>query len=250
METKTDMAKEKERLGLDSQSLVFLSTANLASYWWCDYQAVLKSQDHEEDFYASYAADIERYSKVLGKPLTWSSEEREVMLSKQEPISTKGFEDTLLMMQLANAEGRLSPMERGRMRQLMDGEQYPSLRWSFRWHDYVLVGIPDGITEDFVYEFKSVSGDYMIRYAGGPARTQADLYGMVFDRPKKRVQFYIEDEERVKTLEDPVDKDEAIKTLSSFEAIDKGRQLPRLTTVTWKCKHCDYVKYCSKGGKK
>ncbi|MGH7934394.1 MAG: hypothetical protein ACREQN_14705, partial [Candidatus Binataceae bacterium] len=56
------------------------------------------------------------------------------------------------------AEGRLvypklRAHERGRLDQDLLAEQHPTFRrWHFDWREYVVVGVPDGITDDFVYE--------------------------------------------------------------------------------------------------
>lgn len=35
-------------------------------------------------------------------------------------------------------------------------ERYPTIRWAFKWRDFMISGVPDGITDNFVYEFKTI----------------------------------------------------------------------------------------------
>lgn len=46
------------------------------------------------------------------------------------------------------------PKLRGAVYEELLAEKYPTIRWNFSWENYVVVGVPDGITDDFVYEFK------------------------------------------------------------------------------------------------
>ena len=53
------------------------------------------------------------------------------------------------------------PMIRGEFLETTKAEQYPTIRWNFEWDDYVIVGIPDGITNNFVYEFKTTRNKFL-----------------------------------------------------------------------------------------
>jgi len=135
------------------------------------------------------------------------------------------------------------PKLRGEMMQVTKAEHYPTIRWNFAWRNYMVVGVPDGITESFVYEFKTTRSSFLANYYLKPvALAQADLYGYFFRRPNKRVQIYIMDEGKTQKFDEPVSEQNALKTLSDFERLDKG-ELPKLPKP-WKCKRCEFADSC------
>jgi CRISPR/Cas system-associated exonuclease Cas4 (RecB family) len=136
------------------------------------------------------------------------------------------------------------PMLRGMLIEGTRGEDYPSIRWNFKWGNYVVVGMPDGITDAFVYEFKTTRNEFLKRYIKPVALIQADLYGYFFKRGKKRVQIHIMEENRTETWEEDVDKANAMRMLSSFERVDKGEK--PLPPKEWKCKSCELRVMCEK----
>jgi len=137
----------------------------------------------------------------------------------------------------------LPPMLRGRIMEMTKAEHYPTIRWNFAWRNYTVVGVPDGITESFVYEFKTTRSSFLANYYLKPvALAQADFYGYFFRRPNKRVQIYIMDEGKTQTLDEPVSEQNALKTLSDFERLHKG-ELPK-PPKPWKCKRCEFADSC------
>jgi CRISPR/Cas system-associated exonuclease Cas4 (RecB family) len=102
--------------------------------------------------------------------------------------------------------------------------------------------MPDGITKDLVYEFKTVKTPFLVRYNLPVAVAQADLYGYFFERSKKRVQIYVVETGKTLTLEADVDRENAIKTLLKFHSIDSGA--PPIPPKEWKCKDCEFVNMC------
>jgi len=54
-------------------------------------------------------------------------------------------------------------------------ERYPSVRWNLDWKEYV-VGIPNGITDRFVYEFKTSDNlGFFRKWVRPVAMAQGDL---------------------------------------------------------------------------
>jgi hypothetical protein len=78
-------------------------------------------------------------------------------------------------------------------------------RWNFEWRGYVFVGVPGGITDKYVYEFKTTKSG-ILNYSKVVAHQQADLYGFFFDRPKKRVQVLMVDTGEIETWDEKVDE--------------------------------------------
>lgn len=134
------------------------------------------------------------------------------------------------------------PMLRGEFLQTAKAEQYPTIRWGFEWDKYVIWAVPDGITDEFVYEFKTTRSRWLLRYAKGPAMVQADIYGHLFKRPKKRVQFYIVEEDKLLTFEEEASEAEVLRVLRRFAAVDSGQ--PPRPPAKWKCKNCAYREIC------
>lgn len=284
---------EKERRGIDSSKLVFVGMANIAHYWWCALQSVLKSVEMESEFFGAYLMDRLLYSHRLGyitalprETETWldlgsqiTFEEIEVLLREKTEIANKPREATahvvafetidddgnvimLLNPKLsskgkqyfeAEAQARgiravswdntsIPPKLRGEIHQMSKAEKYPTIRWNFAWHDYIVVGVPDGITDSLVYEFKSTASRFLSYYIKPVALAQADLYGYFFKRRHKRVQIYVKETETTQTLDEPVSEERALETLSGFEATNKGKSAN--PPKAWKCKNCEFTRLC------
>jgi hypothetical protein len=292
---------EKERRGIDHSRLVFVGMANIAHYWWCAMQSVLKSREMESEFFGAYLVDRIVDSHQLGyivalprKTESWldigsniTFEEVETLLREKmektnklqkgtegenktaarvvcfDVVDDDGNVITLLDPSLSpeekehfatEAQGMdsqavswdsalLPPKLRGKIHQLTKAERYPTIRWNFVWHDYVVIGVPDGLTDDFVYEFKSTKNRALCDYYIKPvALSQADLYGNFFKRKRKRVQIHIAEEGTTQTWDEPVSEERALETLSEFERIDKGNSAR--PPKAWKCKSCEFTPSC------
>jgi CRISPR/Cas system-associated exonuclease Cas4 (RecB family) len=137
----------------------------------------------------------------------------------------------------------LPPKLRGEIHQMTRAEKYPTIRWNFAWHDYVVVGVPDGITDSFVYEFKSTKSRFLCDYYIKPvALAQADLYGYFFRRKRKKVQIYVVEGDYTQAWDEAVSEERALKTLNDFERVDKG-ELAK-PPKAWKCKSCEFTRSC------
>jgi hypothetical protein len=135
------------------------------------------------------------------------------------------------------------PKVRGLVLEEMRAERYPTIRWNFAWERYVVVGVPDGITDAFVYEFKTTRNCYLGGQFLPVAVAQADLYGLFFDRPGKRVQLYLVEEDATQTWDLPVDRSAAELALKEFRSVDAGVR-PRPPRERWKCRRCDIRPVC------
>jgi len=137
------------------------------------------------------------------------------------------------------------PLLRGNFLEDTRAEKYPSIRWNFPWNEYVLIGVPDGITDDIVYEFKTSRSNYLMYFLKSVATTQADLYGYFFKRGIKRVQIYVTEEKKMNTWEEPIDLQRANGTLVRFFSLEKG-EIP-IKPKEWKCYKCEYSERCKSG---
>jgi len=278
---------EKERRGVKPDKLVFVGVRNIAEYYWCAEQSILKSRENEPEFFHAYLYDRITYSERLGlidelprdveellavgekisladveKLLKQKKDEEEGFLGGEvlavETTDEKGRkvivmnpdisqEDKEFLIERA-AEGATIagtedfPPIRGEMSESTRAERYPRIRWNFSWEDYVVVGVPDGITDTFVYEYKTTRNRFLSYYIKPVALAQADLYGLFFKRDMKRVQIYIVEEDATQTITGKVDREKALETLRLFKEADEGKEA--IPPVKWKCKRCKYNKTC------
>jgi len=134
------------------------------------------------------------------------------------------------------------PKLRGAIYEEFLAERYPTIRWNFRWENYVVVGVPDGITDEFVYEFKTTGSEFLLGYIERSALAQGDLYGYFFRRKNKRVQVYVVDEKETVTWHEEVNEANAVSLLKAFRQLDETHEfsLPE----KWKCNRCDFKGQC------
>lgn len=271
---------EKERRGVDPNKLVFIGMMDTANYYWCAMKSLLSNRKTELGYFTAYLHDRISYSSKLGyldklpksevelleigdkirfhdieellkqraqKHPTrtyWTSymtvtdkDGREVKLPKN-PL----FRETEDQLKDITRELERDPIERGVFYEQAYAEYYPTIRWNFTWNGYVVVGVPDGITKEFVYEFKTARNRYLMNFVKPVALTQADLYGCFFRRDKKRVQIYVVEEATTETWEDEVDKAKAEEVLNKFKSVDGG--INPIPPKKWKCKSCEFQEAC------
>ena len=275
---------EKERRGLSKDKLVFIGTANVASYYWCAMKSLLKSRENELEHFAAYLEDRIRYSSLLGREDKMPTNPNELLdignditLSDIEGLLKKKEEGIIAYISAATAVDKSGnevivinpdlppalreskeeaakskgvrtadieefPKLRGDFLHTTRAEKYPTIRWNFSWENYVISGIPDGIADNFVYEFKTTRDNFLTYYIKPVAFVQADLYGYFFKRPRKRVQMYIVKEGKTETWEEDVKKGEALNLLERFKRVDEG-ETP-VPPKKWKCKSCEFKEVC------
>ncbi|HEV2970058.1 MAG TPA: hypothetical protein VGY55_08710 [Pirellulales bacterium] len=159
------------------------------------------------------------------------------------PLQRKLQEENAAAHRVRVIVSRDEAMLRGKIDQALRAEKYPTMRWHFPWRSYVVVGMPDGITDEFAYEYKSTRSRSLLSFTKPVAFAQADLYGYFFIRPKKRVQIHVLQNETTETWEEPVDIANAEGTLSAFNLVDVGA-IARLPEA-WKCNSCEFRASCS-----
>jgi len=168
------------------------------------------------------------------------SNNKVVLFNPDLPQEERKAYEKIMKVKIGNIED--FPLIRGNILETSKAERYPSIRWNFVWDKYVVVGVPDGITDSFVYEFKTTRNRSLMHYLKPIAFTQADLYGYFFKRKKKRVQIYIVDEKKSETWENRVDPTSALKALENFKRLDEGWIPP--SPKPWKCKVCEFKDVC------
>jgi hypothetical protein len=134
------------------------------------------------------------------------------------------------------------PKLRGMVYEEFLAERYPTIRWNFRWENYVVVGVPDGISDEFVYEFKTTGSEFLLDHIERSALAQGDLYGYFFRRKNKRVQIYVVDKKETFTWHEEVNEADAVSLLRAFKQLDETHEF--LLPEKWKCSHCDFKEQC------
>ncbi len=255
---------EKDRRGRGRKELLFVGMANVANYWWCARKAVLKSRLKELEFFGSYFFDRLLYSMLLGyvdkfpatpeKLLDFGDEitlndiekllrEKVFQGTDSDIVNINIINELLAKLGINAADLEEDPMLRGVVYEKLKIEKHPRIRWNFEWRDYVVVGVPDGITDEFVYEFKTTKSSFLSRYIKPVASTQADLYGYFFKRDRKRVQIYVVQQDRVWNFDDEVDASRAEETLDKFQQADADLGSARFP-AEWKCSSCEFNELC------
>jgi hypothetical protein len=252
------LALEKERRGVPQSSLVFVGMHNLSQFWWCGIYTVLKSRKNEVQFFSSYLHDRFHAAISLGSLLSIPTKLVDILavgedltnkeLGALHPKTKLKVRPILRRKKSSSLQSNvnLAPsgdsMLDGVITELALAERYPSYRWNFPFSRYVVVGAPDGITREFVYEFKATRSRHFLNFNKPVALTQADLYGYFFGRPKKRVQIYVRDEDKIETIVARVDPARAVDTLARFENADRNSYAH--PPVKWKCLQCELQYHC------
>jgi len=98
------LVAEKLRRGVAADSLVFVGAKNVAQYWWCAQQSVLKSRDEEMMFFMSYLEDRLQYSLDLGR-VDALPKEPEKWLAIGDNITNADLEPLVAPQQMGQGKG-------------------------------------------------------------------------------------------------------------------------------------------------
>lgn len=254
------LTEKKLQEGIPENRLLFVGMANTAEYRWCPLQSFFSSVNTELEFFNSYLVDRIAYSIYLnqlqefpqdltefldiGEELKFSDVEKILKdISLAQTVENKIIQKLLISMEV------LRKLRDHKFAGIVDerlyAEPYPTIRWNFKFKDFIVVGIPDGITEDFVYEFKSTQKESYVKNELPVAQAQADLYGYFFKRRKKRVQIRIRETGEIKTWESDVNAKEAEHVLDGLAKVVEGEVLlPPENERKWKCKACKFKEKC------
>jgi len=209
----------KASLGGSVLELIYVGTNDIATRKI----ARLRNPEYRRRYLLAYQEDLKKYgheltlqeankrllfrTKVLELWKSGHSEEpngkqsqAEVALRKiasqlpQRPFS----KETLLSLEPClvtpeDVDGEISledAFELGRIAQRLYGEKLPTIRLWIHFKEYVVGGVPDGITDSYVYEFKATTQTgRRIAQVSKEAAKQARLYAYIFKRPTIKVQI-------------------------------------------------------------
>jgi hypothetical protein len=131
----------------------------------------------------------------------------------------------------------------GRDYELYKAETYPTIKKFFKYKEYVLVGVPDGITESFCYEFKSVKNEFLFYFTRPIAKAQVTLYSHFFNKPETRYQIHIQKPNEVKSFQEKLNPIEAELILSTMDRLLKNKIKP-IPPKRFKCSTCEFNRKC------
>lgn len=250
------MKLEKKRLGIPPDRLVFIGMANCAKYYWCAWQYYLKSKREEIGFFLAYFEDrltrsnelnlLKKFPKKVTDILKIGDEinTRDIhnLWLKRKKNFTPPDSNHKITVETYEITENTSPLKKGEIYHITRAEHYPSIRWNFRYKDMVLIGIPDGIADEFVYEFKYTGKKASISEVLMSATCQADVYGYYFQRPKRRVQIFCGEDEKVYTYDNEITKQKVIDLLEKWIDLRNGK-MP-IKPKSRKCGSCEFKEDC------
>jgi CRISPR/Cas system-associated exonuclease Cas4 (RecB family) len=141
--------------------------------------------------------------------------------------------------ELGDLDRRLA---RGKLLEEILAERHPTILWAREWDRYVVVGIPDGVGGNFVYEFKSTKIRRLEKYILPVARAQANIYAWLFDKKRWVVEIFSCADLKLYRWEGEADYADTERTLEGFRAIEEGREI--MPPACWKCERCKYRDSC------
>jgi hypothetical protein len=125
-----------------------------------------------------------------------------------------------------------NPFELGDIGEILYAEKQPTVRLWIHFKEYVVGGVPDGVAESYVYEFKStMQTGRRVERVKEMALRQALIYSYAFKRPNVKVQvaqFHLSKnmlpikvkdlpKPDIATISKPASEDEALTILRDFD---------------------------------
>jgi len=251
------LSLEKSNRGVDQKRLVFAGFSDVSAQVFCSMKAVLRARESEKMYFRAYLRDQLYYANEFRALERWPRSNVELLQAgrsitfeqvealEKNHYGTHALPDEtseVLPLEIEIKGPNVDYATRGDVFELFCAEKYHKFMWHFSYGRYVFLAIPDGITNDFVYEFKSGSKARFRPERTTEAVVQGDLYGYFFRKRMKRVQVYTSDDRRRESKNSLVDEENAIKYLKNFARVDGG-EMPRLPSPG-KCRSCDFVASC------
>jgi hypothetical protein len=134
------------------------------------------------------------------------------------------------------------PRIRGNFLEQKKAEKYKTIRWNAPYNQYVIIGAPDGISDNFVYEFKSTRTDFLRSFYKPVAIEQANIYAYIFNKESIRVQLFSMENNNTKTIVQDYNPHSLEILISNYIKMSGGWIPPM--PKTWKCNKCDYKPRC------
>jgi len=246
---------EKKRLGFNENNLVFVSAGDISKFYWCPMQTHFTLIENEVKKFAGYLKDkieystkLEKYNKVpnnyselleIGDNLVLNDVFK--LLKRVEYSNIVNEND--IWQAKKNLKGCKLPIKRGHYLEIIHAKKYPKIHWFIKYKNLIFTCEPDGITDDFVYEFKSSKNRYFSKQSTLKAKLQADIYCLCFDMKKKIIDNFIISENKIESITEAFNIKNLDLVIEEMKKIIAGN-LPHPPKEKFKCKSCRYKDKC------
>lgn len=244
----------KASLGKAPTDLVYVGPSVIAQYYWCAMKAFFTAQlDELGSFVQLLTAQLTNAHRLGALQSVPIENEKILEVSSNVKIGDvwslfyenrayamrSSISHQQIMQVIEKTSSKLPPTTRGLLFEMLYAEKYPTMTWGFGWGEFIVVGEPDGITENFIYEYKTTRVPY---YMKPVAFAQANLYAEFFKRDSLRIQILSVNDKTTSTWQVAAESENAQVTLRRFENVVIGAtpQPPK----SWKCKRCLFAVRC------
>jgi len=142
----------------------------------------LRDPRYRKQYELAYQEDLKKYD---GELTLDRANERLLVQSKTRPMNR-------YLLKPENVDGDIAienAFELGEVVEILYGEKLPTVRLWIHFKEYIIGGVPDGITDDYVYEFKATTqSGRRVEDVKRRAVRQALIYAYAFKRPNIKVQ--------------------------------------------------------------
>ncbi|RSN72490.1 PD-(D/E)XK nuclease family protein [Candidatus Methanodesulfokora washburnensis] len=146
---------------------------------------------------------------------------------------------------LAEAWSENEDQERGWISEHRFAEDYPTIGLYKAWGNHVIVGVPDGIADSFIYEYKDTRSEKNLKYVVRDASLQADIYSVLLPRRKKRIHIHIAETGDMRIIEEETNPEKAKEHVDMvLKAIDEG-EIPQKPSGK-RCSVCSDREICDR----
>jgi hypothetical protein len=237
------LSLEKQRRGVPDNKIVFVAVRNLARVAWCPMQAVRSSRPHEVSLFQTYLEDRVGLALETGRVRSLPANQGDWLRLAAQDVPLAIVESLLLPGLPYRFEDFPGYFETEAGEQSWVEPDAPTMSWHFFAEGYVIIGEPDGLSRSEVLEAKSSRTHYLARLMRPVAELQADIYGFLFNRPRKIICQTVGDYGPLVFDEGPVNIANAIACLRTFARVESG-WMPPAPAESWKCRRCDVEVGC------
>lgn len=191
---------EKQRRNIDKNKLLFVSANNFSKLLLNSNLAIENMKKNELDKFGAYFWDRIEYSLKLNLVKIFPKNNLELLkigdnLKFENIIKFKSIKneiDEKEKIELLNKiKENLNPLIRGNIAEKLFAKKLETIHFYNEYKNLIFTGEPDGITQDYVYEFKSHKNIYLANKYLESAKLQADIYCLCFNKKTKIIEQYI-----------------------------------------------------------
>jgi len=222
---------EKRRLGFNENNLVFVSAGDISKFYWCPMQTYFTLIENEIKKFTGYLKDkieysikLKQYNKIPNNALELLEIGNDLSLNDIfNLLKTKEYNNIKTQKEILKAKQELkqckAPTKRGHYLETIYAKQYPKIHWFIKYDNFIFTCEPDGIKEDFVYEFKSSKNRYFAKQSILKAQLQSDIYCLCFNKKKKIIDDFIISENKIETIREEINIDRLNNIIEEIKKI-------------------------------